>query len=153
MSRFVDLLKQIPQDNEEIPDVLLKKLDIAACNLVNSQAGQYDLTEEERREYAAYESPEVNDRKQKWGLLDKWPLQLGSLAVFKEKTPNLWYLGICFGSNPYVVLEGGSKEEIFEKKKQLNEYRETEGEEAFEEEIMRLRNLNFKILDNYERGD
>ena len=142
MSRFVDLLKQIPQDNEEIPDVLLKKLDIAACNLVNSQAGQYDLTEEERREYAAYESPEVNDRKQKWGLLDKWPLQLGNIELFRDnKNRKIWYLGIRFDLNPPVVFERGFNYEIIERAERLTEYRKSEGEEAFEEEIMRLIDL------------
>ncbi len=142
MSRFVDLLKQIPQGNEEIPDVLLKKLDIAACNLVNSQAGQYDLTEEERREYAAYEPPEVNDRKQKWGLLDKWPLQLGNIELFRDnKNRKIWYLGIRFDLNPPVVFERGFNYEIIERAERLTEYRKSEGEEAFEEEIMRLIDL------------
>lgn len=145
MSRFVELLKQIPPGNEEISDNLLKKLDIAACNLVNSQAGQYDLSVEERREYADYEPPEANDRRGRWGLLDKWPLQLGDLVILRSKTGSFWYLGICFGSNPYAILDAGSKEEILEEEQQLNEYRETEGEEAFEEAIMEL-------IDRYGEG-
>lgn len=145
MSRYLDLLKQIPLGKDEIPDVLLKKLDIAACNLVNSQAGQYDLSEEERREYADYEPPEVNDRRGIWGLLDKWPLQLGDLVILRSKTSSFWYLGVCFGSNPYVIIEAGSKEEILKEEQRLNAYRETEGEEAFEEEIMRL-------IDRYGEG-
>jgi len=145
LSRYLDLLKQIPPGSKEISSVLLNKLDIAAWNLVNSQAGQYDLTEEERREYADYEPPEVNNRKQRWGLLDKWPLQLGELAILKDKRTNYWNLAVCFGSNPYIVFEHGSKEEIFRREKRLNEYRETDGEEAFENEIMRL-------IDLYEEG-
>jgi len=149
LSRYLDLLKQIPPGKDEIPDGLLKKLDIAACNLVNSQAGQYDLSEEERREYADYDDfAHVYDRGGRWGLLDKWPLQLGDLVILRSKTSSFWYLGICFGSNPYAIIEGGSKEKILEEEQRLNEYRETEGEEAFEEEIMRLINRHVGRLND-----
>jgi hypothetical protein len=145
LSRYVDLLKQIPPGKEEISGNLLKQLNDAACNLLYNRAGQYDLTEEERREYADYEPLEVSDNGGRWGLLDKWPLQLGDLTILRRKDKKYWYLGICFGSNPYVILECGTKEEIFERTEKLNKYRETEGEEAFENKIMYL-------LDRHEEG-
>lgn len=138
MSRYVDLLKQIPPDNEEISEVLLKKLNNAACALVKNRSGQYDLTEEERREYADYEPPEVNDRKQKWGLLDKWPVDMGDLWVCIEEISGDWCLGISVNSNPCVWFARGSKKHIQDLGKELNDIRETEGEEAFTTEIMSL---------------
>jgi hypothetical protein len=139
LSRFVDLLNQIPPGKEEIPEKLLKKLDIAASNLVRNDLGLNDELSEEERRNADYDNiPELYDRRGKWGLLDKWPLKLGDLVIFRYEKTNYWNLGISFGSNPYVVLDCGSKKEILEEKEQLNKYRETEGEEAFQEEIMRL---------------
>jgi hypothetical protein len=160
----MDLLKQIPPGKEEIPEILLKKLDIAACNLIRNQSCLIDIPEERVKDDYQYEGQDTRDgydpvrgdsepfegsdtfyRYSKWGLLDKWPLQLGDLAIFKGKNTNYWYLGISFGSHPYVMFERGSKEEIFERAEKLNEYRETEGEEVFEDEIMRL-------IDYYEEG-
>ncbi len=138
MSRYLDLLKQIPPGNEEISEILIKKLNNAACALVNNQAGQYDLTEEERRDYADYEPPEMNDRMQKWGLLDKWPLQLGELMICEDREHKEWLIGISFNSNPYLWFKSGSKKDIIELGNELIELRETEGEEAFQDEIMGL---------------
>lgn len=140
MSRYLDLLKQIPLGKEEIPDVLIKNLDAAASSLLRNHAGQYDLSAEERQMYADYEPPDREEVEGggNWGLLDRWPLELGGLVILKGKDTSYWYLGISISSNPYVTLERGSKEEIYERAKELDEYRKTEGEEAFKEEIMRL---------------
>jgi hypothetical protein len=156
----MDLLKQVPPKGE-IPDILLKKGNIAACNFLMNKT--VDAPEEGKRDDYGYEG-QISERyalvrsdlepfeglqtfhkPQKWGLLDRWPLQLGDLVAFKGKNTNYWYLGVCFGLNPRVVFERGSREEIFERAKILNEYRETEGEAAFEDEIMYL-------LDLYEEG-
>lgn len=138
MSRFVNLLKEIPPGNEEIPEILLKQLDIAAYDLVRNQAGQYDITEEERRNISGNDLEEVSGRYQKWGLLDKFPLSVGELMIWPEENGK-WALGLSFGANPRVELEIGSKERILELRRSLNEIRAEEGEEAYEEEIMRKR--------------
>lgn len=141
MSRFMNLLKRIPPGKGEIPEVLLKQLDCAASSIINSRAGQYDITEEDRQNYdISYNEydPDACSPPGRWGLLDKWPLQLGDLAIFKSEDSEFWYLGISSGSNPYLMLRCGSKEEILEEGERLNEYRKSEGEEGLEDEVMRL---------------
>lgn len=155
MSRYLDLLKQIPPGNEETSEHLLKQLNIAASNLLSNQT--VDFPDGEKRDdylyegqiserydlvRADYDSPEIDNRIGRWGLLKEWPLDLGDLAIFRDtNNSNYWYLGICFGLNPYVMFERGSKDKIAKRAEQLNEYRESEGEEAFEEEIMYLIDL------------
>jgi len=156
VSRFLDLLKQIPPGKEEIPEVLLKQLDMAAYGLINSEAGQHDLSEVERAEYDEFHSklgPEEPNsiRKGRWGLLDKWPLMLGDLAIFRSKDSEYWYLGISSGDNPCLMLKCGSKDEILEEEERLNEYRKTEGEESLEDEVMRLVD-KFRDKANKNRG-
>jgi hypothetical protein len=154
LSRFIELLKQIPPGKEEIPDKLLKQLDIAATGLIINQAGQYDLSEEERKEYEAYDdSPEVYDKGGRWGLLDRWPLHLGDLAVFVARETNDWYLEISSESNPYMTLMRGSKRKILAEADRLNEFRKIEGEEAFEDEVMRMVDRHLKLEeDEYVRS-
>lgn len=145
--RYIELLKQIPPGKEELPEVLLKKLDSAAFSLINNQAGQYDPTDEEREACNADnpdDFPEISDWHGKWGLLDRWPLQLGDLIIYKGDEPRRWYLEINSGGSSNLVLESGSKQEMLKEMESLNEYREAEGEEAFEAEIMRL-------VDHYQR--
>ena len=139
MSRYLDLLKQIPPGKEEIPEVLLKQLNSAASSMISNRAGQYDLSEDDLRnyEYDQYD-PDACSLPGRWGLLDRWPLQLGDLVIFRSTDPEFWYLEISSGSNPNLMLKYGSKEEILVEEERLSEYRKTEGEEGFEDEIMRL---------------
>jgi hypothetical protein len=145
--RYIELLKQIPPGKEELPEVLLKKLDSAAFSLINNQAGQYDPTDEEREACNADnpdDFPEISDWHGKWGLLDRWPLKLGDLILYKSDESGVWYLEINSGSSCNLVLESGSKHEMLTEMESLDEYREAKGEEAFEAEIMRL-------VDHYQR--
>ena len=145
--RYIELLKQIPPGKEELPEVLLKKLDSAAFSLINNQAGQYDPTDEEREACNADnpdDFPEISDWHGKWGLLDRWPLKLGDLILYKSDESGVWYLEINSGSSCNLVLESGSKHEMLKEMESLDEYREAKGEEAFEAEIMRL-------VDHYQR--
>lgn len=145
MSRYIDLLKQIPPGKGEIPENLLKQLDCAASSIMRSRAGQHDLTEEERQDYdISYNDydPDACSPPGRWGLLDRWPLQLGDLVIFRYKESDFWYLGINSRSNPDLMLKCGSKVEILEEMERLAEYRKTSEEEAFEDEVMRL-------VDNY----
>jgi len=138
VSRFLDLLNQLPKCKGEIPEGLLKRLDAAAINLINNLDSQYDLPEEERRSYSADDLLEVQNRPGGRGLQGKSPLPLGDLEVFKYETDKFWYLRIRFGRAPYTMIRFGSEEEILAEEKRLNTLRETEGEEAFEDEVMRL---------------
>jgi hypothetical protein len=156
LSQFMDLLKQVPPKGE-IPDILLKKGNIAACNLLMNKT--VDAPEEEKRDDYGYEgqiseryAPVRSDSEpfegkqrfdgpQEWSLLDRYPLQLGDIVILQAKDKIYWYLGISSCSNRYFVFERGSKEEIYKRAKELNEYREKEGEDAFEAEIMYLRDL------------
>ena len=142
MSRYLDLLKQIPLGKEEIPEDLLKRLDNAAVGILRNCAGQHDLTEEEREEYNISYSGDNFDvcgPTGRWNFLDKWPLRLGRLVILVDnKKPELRYLGIASGSNPYLILKCGSKNEIHEEMERLIELRETSEEEVFEDEIMFL---------------
>jgi len=147
LSRYLDLLKQIPPGKEEIPENLLKQLNSAAWSIMRSRSGQHDLTEEERQDYDISYSdydPDACSPPGRWGLLDRWPLQLGDLVIFRYKESDFWYLGINSGSNPDLMLKCGSKVEILEEMERLAEYRKTSEEEAFEDEVMRL-------VDNYHR--
>lgn len=137
--RYIELLKQVPPGKEKIPEKLLKQLDIAACSFVNSLSEQYDLSEEEREEYVNYDyAPYLYDRGGKWGLLDKWPLQLEYLEIYKNEETGLFYLEISSRSSSNMVLKSGSKYDVSEEAERLSKYREAEGEEAFEAEVMRL---------------
>ena len=64
--------------------------------------------------------------------------QHGRQRYGKSEDSEFWYLGISSGSNPYLMLRCGSKEEILEEGERLNEYRKSEGEEGLEDEVMRL---------------
>jgi len=145
LSRYLDLLKQIPPGKEEIHEDLLKQLNSAAWSIMRSRAGQYDLTEEDRQNYdISYNDydPDACSTPGRWGLLDKWPLRLGELVILKSEETEFWYLGINSGSNPNLMLKCGSKSEIFEEMERLTEFRKTSEEEIFENEIMHL-------VDNY----
>jgi len=145
LSRYLNLLKQIPPGKEEIPEDLLKQLDNAAVGMLRSRAGQHDLTEEERQDYdISYSNydPDACSPPGRWGLLDKWPLRLGELVILKSEETEFWYLGINSGSNPNLMLKCGSKSEIFEEMERLTEFRKTSEEEIFENDIMHL-------VDNY----
>lgn len=147
LSRFLDLLKQLPKGKEEIPDDLLKRLDIAACNLVNSQDGQYDLSEEERRVYSANDLQEVQNRPGGPGLEKKFPMPLGEVVILRRRGDKDWYLGIRFGRAPYSLIRFGSKEKILNEEERLITLREEKGELAFEDEVMRLRDAFLDATD------
>jgi hypothetical protein len=50
-----------------------------------------------------------------------------------------YYIGISFAGNAPAMLDQGNKTKMTERLRELNEFRETAGEEAFEDEVMRLR--------------
>lgn len=107
MSKFLDLLKQIPPGDEEIPEDLYKKLDTAAINLLNNQTvdappegpksddyvyeGRTELKYEPTRE--DHEPSEIDgpieEYNQPWVLLDRWPLKITDLTVFQTKDPDI----------------------------------------------------------------
>lgn len=148
MSRFVDLLKQIPPGKEEIPDDLLKKLDIAAINLITNKAGQHDLPEAERLNFAFEDLPEMYDWGGAWSRPDfyyRFPLEPGDIWLLKYKG-DIWKLGVSFGGNPIVTFCEGSKKQMIEERHRLNDIKDKNGKEALEDEIMEL-------MDDYTRED
>jgi hypothetical protein len=58
--------------------------------------------------------------------------------ICEDREHKEWLIGISFNSNPYLWFESGSKKDIIELGNELIELRETEGEEAFQDEIMGL---------------
>jgi hypothetical protein len=161
LSRYTELLKQIPPGNKEPSEFLIKSLNAAAYNLITNKSGLYELSEEERRNIE--ELPEVMDRKQSWGLLNKWPLEVGELMQWQANSEvkerylkvqenlkgkfvrdglsslPIWVLAVSFNQERYASLAVGSKEEIFAIVDGLERTREENGEEAYKEELMYLR--------------
>jgi len=162
LSRFMDLLEQIPPGKEEIPDILLKKLDIAATNLVTNQAGLCDIPEGAVKDDYVYEGidtrndgdfnpvrgdfeypeePEVNDRGQICGLPSfyyRFPIRAGDLWLCEYKE-GFWELHTSFNEGYSVPLCNGSKKQMIEEGDRLINIRDKDGEEAYQEEIMKLR--------------
>ena len=78
---------------------------------------------------------------------------MGDLAVFVARETNDWYLEISSESNPYMTLMRGSKRKILAEADRLNEFRKIEGEEAFEDEVMRMVDRHLKLEeDEYVRS-
>lgn len=98
MSRFAELLAQIPPGKEEISEDLEKELKRAAFRLAVSRNGQYDISPEEREELndEGCEFTELVNPRAKWEerYSDEWLLIFegidgisvgGSLAIGKGR--------------------------------------------------------------------
>ena len=161
LSRFLDLIKQVPSKGE-IPDILLRKGSIAAANLLMNRSG--DVPEEEKKDDYLYEGQtrvgydsvrsdldpwsasegrlEAIAGKRNWanwGLSAKFPLPIAESVELYYDNIDGWWVGVRFGDHSPVTLAIGTKKKMIEEKNRLNGIREKEGIEAYEEEIMRIR--------------
>jgi hypothetical protein len=155
LGRYIDLLKQVPPGKAEIPEILLKKLDVAAINFINNKS--IDAPEEEKRDDYLYEGQTKAGYAAVRSDLDPWSSfgiredeDLDDDCSIEDEIPwaTVWgskrqsgqyYLGICAYDLFPLTLCSGSKEEMVEESYRLNKIRLTEGEEAYKNEIRNLR--------------
>ena len=161
LSRFLDLIKQVPSKGE-IPDILLRKGSIAAANLLMNRS--VDVPEEEKKDDYLYEGrtrecydsvrsdldpwsasegrlEAITERRNwdNWGLSARFPLPIEEAVELYYDKIDGWYVGVCFGDNAPVTLAVGTKKEMIEEMNRINGIRDKEGVEAYEDEIKYLR--------------
>ena len=129
MSRYFDLLKQIPPgQDEEIPEELEKELKRAAYRLATTQSGQADISPEKRQELLTSNNSVWSDSAIKPEKLD---------IDFEDDGPILFQ--VRDGSR-ILTIGKGSRGEFWKLEQRLKEIRAKGGISAFEAEVRRLRN-------------
>jgi hypothetical protein len=157
----MDLLKQVPSKGE-IPDVLLRKGSIAAASLLMNRS--VDVPEEEKKDDYLYEGQiragydavrsdldpwsasegrlEAIAGKRNWdnwGLSARFPLPIAETVEIYCDNVDDWCVGVRFGDRSPVTLAIGTKKAMIEERNRINEIRDKEGIEAYEDEIKNLR--------------